>query len=175
MSDEKKMRRFFEALADNVESLADEYDIVEVALAAVKVAHEAMGNAPDDEVIPDIAEPAERRERPGQGDGGRPRGGSRGPAAGAVKLFIGLGRRNGIRPQDLVGAIANESGLEGRQIGRESHRAKQTNAVRASGPVCLRQHRGAVNHHAGEPNGLFAREEMHRSGRHSPQIDQLPR
>ncbi|MEU8077921.1 DEAD/DEAH box helicase [Catellatospora citrea] len=99
-----------------VESLADEYDIVEVALAAVKVAHEAMGNAPDDEVIPDIAEPVERRERPGQGDG-RARGGSRGPAAGAVKLFIGLGRRNGVRPQDLVGAIAGEAGLPGRDIG----------------------------------------------------------
>ncbi|GIG03940.1 DEAD-box ATP-dependent RNA helicase CshA [Catellatospora coxensis] len=98
-----------------VESLADEYDIVEVALAAVKVAHEAMGNAPDDEVIPDIAEPVERRERPGQADGRR--GGSRGPAAGAVKLFIGLGRRNGVRPQDLVGAIAGEAGLPGRDIG----------------------------------------------------------
>ena len=39
----------------------------------------------------------------------------RGPAMG--KLYVGLGRKAGIRPQDLVGAIANESGISGRDIG----------------------------------------------------------
>lgn len=34
-----------------------------------------------------------------------------------TRLFVGLGRRGGVRPQDLVGAIANESSLRGRQIG----------------------------------------------------------
>ena len=34
-----------------------------------------------------------------------------------TRLFIGAGREGGIRPQDLVGAIANEAGLNGRQIG----------------------------------------------------------
>jgi ATP-dependent RNA helicase DeaD len=34
-----------------------------------------------------------------------------------TRLFIGAGRERGIRPQDLVGAIANEAGLNGRQIG----------------------------------------------------------
>jgi ATP-dependent RNA helicase DeaD len=33
------------------------------------------------------------------------------------KLYVGLGRKAGIRPQDLVGAIANESGISGRDIG----------------------------------------------------------
>ncbi|GHJ44022.1 DEAD-box ATP-dependent RNA helicase CshA [Catellatospora sp. TT07R-123] len=95
-----------------VETLANEFDIVEVALAAVKLAHEAMGNAPDDEVIPDLSESAERGERKRDtGRGGRP------AAAGTVKLFVGLGRRNGVRPQDLVGAIAGESNLSGRDIG----------------------------------------------------------
>ena len=32
-------------------------------------------------------------------------------------LFVGVGRKGGVRPGDLVGAIANETGLEGRQIG----------------------------------------------------------
>ena len=32
-------------------------------------------------------------------------------------MFVGIGRKGGVRPGDLVGAIANESGLEGRQIG----------------------------------------------------------
>jgi ATP-dependent RNA helicase DeaD len=34
-----------------------------------------------------------------------------------VRLFIGLGRTGGLRPADLVGAIANEAGVEGAAIG----------------------------------------------------------
>jgi ATP-dependent RNA helicase DeaD len=34
-----------------------------------------------------------------------------------IRLFFGVGRRSGVRPQDLVGAIANESRLSGRDIG----------------------------------------------------------
>jgi ATP-dependent RNA helicase DeaD len=34
-----------------------------------------------------------------------------------TRLFVGVGRRAGIRPQDLVGAIANETSLSGRDIG----------------------------------------------------------
>ena len=34
-----------------------------------------------------------------------------------TRLFVGAGRLGGIRPQDLVGAIAGESELGGRDIG----------------------------------------------------------
>jgi ATP-dependent RNA helicase DeaD len=34
-----------------------------------------------------------------------------------TRLFIGAGRRAGIRPQDLVGAITGETRLNGREIG----------------------------------------------------------
>lgn len=34
-----------------------------------------------------------------------------------TRLFVGAGRSAGIRPQDLVGAIAGESRLNGRDIG----------------------------------------------------------
>jgi ATP-dependent RNA helicase DeaD len=34
-----------------------------------------------------------------------------------TRLFIGAGRTAGIRPQDVVGAIAGESSLSGREIG----------------------------------------------------------
>ena len=34
-----------------------------------------------------------------------------------TRLFIAAGRRAGIRPGDLVGAITNEAGIEGRSIG----------------------------------------------------------
>ena len=32
-------------------------------------------------------------------------------------MFVGVGRRAGVRPQDLVGAIARETRLSGREIG----------------------------------------------------------
>jgi ATP-dependent RNA helicase DeaD len=34
-----------------------------------------------------------------------------------ARLFIGAGRNAGIRPADLVGAIAGEAGVEGKRIG----------------------------------------------------------
>jgi ATP-dependent RNA helicase DeaD len=34
-----------------------------------------------------------------------------------TRLFVGAGREAGVRPQDLVGAIAGETNLSGRDIG----------------------------------------------------------
>jgi ATP-dependent RNA helicase DeaD len=102
-----------------VETLSDEFDLMEVALAAVKLAHEAGGGTDDDEEIPQVSfrqdtdtrgsasRGAGRMERP-------PRRSSGGPAA---RLFVGAGREAGIRPGDLVGAITGETGLTGRDIG----------------------------------------------------------
>jgi ATP-dependent RNA helicase DeaD len=81
---------------------------MDVAAAAVKLAHELGGVAVDEEEVPDAAPPPPRRERPA------PR---RGGGEGMTRLFVGAGRAAGIRPQDLVGAIANESGLGAREIG----------------------------------------------------------
>jgi ATP-dependent RNA helicase DeaD len=101
-----------------VESLSDEFDLVQVALAAVTLAHEADGAADEDQhEIPDAT------PRPSRDDGPRPRAGrreerqGRAPAGGTTRIYIGAGRSVGIRPQDLVGAIANEAGVNGRQIG----------------------------------------------------------
>ncbi|SBT39897.1 DEAD/DEAH box helicase [Micromonospora auratinigra] len=99
-----------------VESLSDEFDMMEVALAAVKLAHEAAlpGAADEEEEIPQVAVRPARETRPGvdrRGGGGRPRSG------GTTQVFIGLGRRAGVRPQDLVGAITGETGASGRDIG----------------------------------------------------------
>lgn len=98
-----------------VETLTDEFDLMEVALAAVKLAHEAGGAVDDEEEIPQVGfrpdngAPARGRpDRPAR----RPSGG--GPAA---RLFVGAGRDAGIRPGDLVGAITGETGLKGRDIG----------------------------------------------------------
>ncbi|MEV0236009.1 DEAD/DEAH box helicase [Nonomuraea sp. NPDC050786] len=100
-----------------VESLADEFDLMEVALAAVKLAHEAGGATLDEQEIPEVA-PRIADDRRGRREGA-PAGGryGRAPGGGMARLFFGLGRSAGIRPQDLVGAIAGESGLSGRDIG----------------------------------------------------------
>ncbi len=34
-----------------------------------------------------------------------------------TRIFVGAGRIAGVRPQDLVGAIANEANITGREIG----------------------------------------------------------
>jgi ATP-dependent RNA helicase DeaD len=104
----------FERFRVVVETLTDEFDIMEVALAAVKLAHELNGGDTDDEQ--DIPESALRPERERREAGARPAGrnGRGGPTA---RLFINSGRSNRIRPQDLVGAITGETRLSGRDIG----------------------------------------------------------
>ncbi|SCF16457.1 ATP-dependent RNA helicase DeaD [Micromonospora purpureochromogenes] len=101
-----------------VETLSDEFDLMEVALAAVKLAHEAAGpTSEDEEEIPQVAVRAPREGRPETGGRGERRGGARPRTGGTTQVFIGLGRRAGVRPQDLVGAITGETGLNGRDIG----------------------------------------------------------
>ena len=99
-----------------VEPLTEEFDVVEVALAAVKLAHEASGATADEDEIPDVPPRPGNGSRRGPEVSGRERRG-RAPGRGMVRLFIGAGRIAGVRPQDLVGAIAGESGLSGRDIG----------------------------------------------------------
>ncbi|HEX3623755.1 MAG TPA: DEAD/DEAH box helicase [Acidimicrobiales bacterium] len=104
-----------------VETLADKFDVMEVALAAVKLAHEAVGagGGGDEEDIPQLTPPSapiERRD--GKPAGGRPSpAGRRGPSPDMTRVFVGAGRTAGIRPQDLVGAITGETRLGGRDIG----------------------------------------------------------
>ncbi|TMS00608.1 DEAD/DEAH box helicase [Nonomuraea basaltis] len=100
-----------------VESLTDEFDLMEVALAAVKLAHESSGAALDEQEIPEVAPRTVDKGRGRREAGpGRERA-ARAPAGGMARLFFSLGRSAGIRPQDLVGAIAGESSLSGRDIG----------------------------------------------------------
>ena len=94
-----------------VEPLADEFDVVEVALAAVRLAHERDAAGPDD----DLPEPAP--EAGAKGATERRRRGAGPPPQGTVRLFVGAGRTAGLRPQDLVAAIAGESRVSGRDVG----------------------------------------------------------
>jgi ATP-dependent RNA helicase DeaD len=88
-----------------VETLADEFDVVQVALAAVKLAHEAAGGESDDEQeIPQVAA-RQTRDKPGAA------------RKGMARVFVGAGRSAGVRPQDLVSAIAGESTVPARDVG----------------------------------------------------------
>jgi ATP-dependent RNA helicase DeaD len=121
----------FEQLRAMMTALAGEYDPIEVAAAAVRLAQDAAGAPVDDEEIPVInpnppARGAGRGGRPERGDRGglrpergpgRIRGAGGRPKSGTTRLFVAAGRSSGIRPQDIVGALANESQLSGRDIG----------------------------------------------------------
>ncbi len=111
----------FDRFRGVVEELTDEFDVMDVALAAVKLAHEASGAETDDADIPEVAAAPSSGlrtggspDRSGPPAKGRPR---RGPAGDTTRLYVGMGRSAGIRPQDLVGAITGESSLSGRDIG----------------------------------------------------------
>ncbi|MGH7620102.1 MAG: DbpA RNA binding domain-containing protein, partial [Gemmatimonadaceae bacterium] len=140
-----------------VETLASEHDVIDVATAAVKLAHESRGRGSPGERVA-AGEPIKDRQmidetpdgatRAGKGDhrkqkdapkrfravvGDKPRkdavrdeaAPSKRPTRGragrgkreTTRLFVGLGRSSGVRPQDIVGAIANEAGVDARGIG----------------------------------------------------------
>ncbi len=92
-----------------VDALSADYDLMEIALAAVKLAHEANGI--DDDVT-EIPAP----EPPSAGGGPSPDR-ARAKSGPTTTIFVSLGHAAKIRPQDLVGAITGETSLSGRQIG----------------------------------------------------------
>jgi ATP-dependent RNA helicase DeaD len=104
-----------------IDSLSDEFDIVDIAAAAIKLAHEASTpDAGDEQDIPAVTVRDSARSGAGpraprrDSKDRKPRGGT----ARTTRIFIGAGRAVGIRPQDLVGAITGEAGLKGRDIGQ---------------------------------------------------------
>jgi ATP-dependent RNA helicase DeaD len=118
-----------------VDSLAQEFDIMDVAAAAIKQA-DAKDNVNDAEEIPAVTvrpdRPASRHDReraPTAKAGSRRHDAAKAGAAKAAgreritpewdvaRLYIGAGRLANIRPADLVGAIVNEAGVDPRAIG----------------------------------------------------------
>jgi len=108
--------------------LAEQFELLDVAAAAIRIAAESRGTeeAGDDTEIPEFDASRDRgegparesRRAPGGRSGGREGGGRpRGAAAGKATLYIGMGRRRGIRPADIVGAIAGEARVSGDSIG----------------------------------------------------------
>ncbi len=114
--------------AEVLEAL-DEFDDRSIALAAIKLLRESEG-ATDETEIPSASM---------KGGGGKGAAGGKGTwdkgAKGASKapdrsdrgrrtpdgptgsVYLNLGSKAGVRPADLVGAIANEAGIPGREVG----------------------------------------------------------
>ncbi len=125
--------------------LTEETDLIDVTLAAIELIDELTARSDGDTAdIPDLGD--ERRDRDRQKDrgghkdkgakrnkhrddrtGSRSDKGAKGrkgdrekwsSASGdTTRLFVGVGREAGVRPKDLVGAIAGESPLKGSDIG----------------------------------------------------------
>jgi ATP-dependent RNA helicase DeaD len=99
-----------------IESMAAEHDPVAVAVAAVRLLQAGAGAPDDADDIPTVTPGRFPGTREPRGRGGRAAG-TRAPKAGTARLFVNAGRASGVRPQDIVGALANESSLSGRDIG----------------------------------------------------------
>jgi ATP-dependent RNA helicase DeaD len=105
-----------------VDALSDEFEVRDIALAAVKLAYEATAATDDVHEIPepyvkqDRDRPSRDREPFVKQDRDRP-GRQRDDSGTTARLYIGLGRAARVTPGDLVGAIANETNLTGKQIG----------------------------------------------------------
>jgi ATP-dependent RNA helicase DeaD len=95
-----------------LDTLSDEFDPLNVALAAIKLAHEATSTG-DGDSEPEIPQMSLHRDKNDKG-GRRP---ARNGAGETARIYIGVGRAAHVRPQDLVGAITGETKLQGRQIG----------------------------------------------------------
>jgi ATP-dependent RNA helicase DeaD len=90
--------RNFDGQMAVVEEFCEEYDPAEVAAAALQLLWEDRHDGADG-VAEELAIDYEQ------------------PEQGMIRIFVGMGRQDGLRPGDLVGAITNEAGLFGKAIG----------------------------------------------------------
>ena len=109
-------------------ALAGEDSDRNIALAAIKLVHAERGALLDEREIPDASErfrndgkkndrKAYDGKKGGKFDKTAKPGATRDRDGNTEFVYVSLGRKGGVRPGDLVGAIANETGLSGREIG----------------------------------------------------------
>ncbi len=112
-----------EMYVELVEQLAEEgpFDMADVAAAAARIANgsKALVKAREEERDEPTSRPVV--ESPGRRlDDSKPRrqeDSSTGTLDRTVRMSIAIGRHDGIRPADIVGSIANEADVPGREIG----------------------------------------------------------
>ncbi|MDO8677336.1 MAG: DEAD/DEAH box helicase [Acidobacteriota bacterium] len=103
-----------------VESLVQDFDILDVAAAAVKMIHDAFDKSTGEGEVDESRDEARRSGRDSGRDERGPRD-SRAPRprqSGAMMLLrLSVGKEESIRPADLVGAIAGEAKISSSAIG----------------------------------------------------------
>jgi ATP-dependent RNA helicase DeaD len=124
--DDPDQQSRLESFQEIVSELLDERDPETVLLAAFALAHESTGGDVED----DDRELSASLDGAGtsrwdtsskgskQGKAGKPVGGKQGkPAPGKARIWVSLGRKSGVTPSDIVGAVTGEAGLKGRDVG----------------------------------------------------------
>ena len=109
-----------EPFKELLRDMCDEADLDDVAAAALFLVAEARGMLGEEPEIPAVAGGRRDRQDRGRRDDRERRSQrdhSARPQEGYARIYVGLGRQAGVRPRDLVGAIAGETGLPGRAVG----------------------------------------------------------
>ena len=126
--DDPDQQSRLESFQDIVAELLEDRDPETVLLAAFALAHESNGGDVEDDDRELTA--SLDTERKG-GSGGKPgkwgdtsggksaaKPGKQGaPAPGKARIWVSLGRKSGVTPSDIVGAVTGEAGLKGRDVG----------------------------------------------------------
>lgn len=98
------------------ELVAQGYDPVELAAVFAQLARADEAPIRPLPKYEQRREPRAPRERDSKAAPRRPR--EQGPREGMTRYRVAVGHRDGIKPGQLVGALANEGGIEGARIGR---------------------------------------------------------
>ncbi len=128
----------FDRFRNVVRTLTEQFDLSDVAAAAIQLASDSKDGQPMEEEIPAIRERGEkasstsrrprgvssnqvrggrREDRPGRSVRRGRQGRRSGQSVNMTTLHFNAGKKAGVRPGDFVGAIANEAGLNSNLIG----------------------------------------------------------
>ncbi|MBT3221201.1 MAG: DEAD/DEAH box helicase [Proteobacteria bacterium] len=119
-------------IIDRLKSKGDGYDAATLAAGLLTVLAEL-------EAVPLVDPPEEQKPRWSDGPKRTERDFQ---SSNEVEIFIPVGRAHGVRPGDLVGALANETGIPGARIGRVSiaERKSFIGLSRADAEVVLKEY-----------------------------------
>lgn len=99
------------------DDLTAEHDPTEVALAAIALAHAATQGADPDDKDVDFSVRHDFKEQSSDSRKGKGAKKTHKSLPDGVRLFFSLGRKAGVTPADLVGAITNEAHIKGKELG----------------------------------------------------------
>ncbi len=129
MLDDPDQQSRLESYQDVVTDLLDERDPETVLLAAFALVHASTGGdiEDDDRELTASLDSTGTSGKQGKrsagatgagGKAGKSAGGKQGkPAPGKARIWVSLGRKSGVTPSDIVGAVTGEAGLKGRDVG----------------------------------------------------------